>query len=74
MKTFCFALSVFLLTYANVAAQLDETSSQLLRRAQTNGRRRASKIHALLSSLTKSILTITSRNSLWNVNFNPPTL
>ncbi|KAI2503877.1 Gametolysin peptidase M11 [Fragilaria crotonensis] len=24
MKTFCFALSVFLLTYANVAAQLDE--------------------------------------------------
>ncbi|KAI2488977.1 Gametolysin peptidase M11 [Fragilaria crotonensis] len=43
MKTFCVAFYFFLLNIAHVAAQLDVTSSQLLRRAQTKKNRRASK-------------------------------
>ncbi|KAI2504207.1 Gametolysin peptidase M11 [Fragilaria crotonensis] len=43
MKTFSFAVSSLLLTFGDVAAQVDGTSSQLLRRAQSNKNRRASK-------------------------------
>jgi len=43
MKTFSFAVSSLLLTFGDVAAQVDGTSSQLLRRAQSNKNRRATK-------------------------------
>ncbi|KAI2502870.1 hypothetical protein MHU86_11617 [Fragilaria crotonensis] len=42
MKAFCVAFSSFLLTFGDVAAQLDGTSSQLLNGTQTNKHRRAS--------------------------------